>query len=83
MAITKSVSFRGITLPSAYIRVDRIMGGKRTGFQAEVGVYAEANVDLPLTTFGLSFNFDEGKDILPTAYDAMKSLPEFADATDC
>lgn len=83
MAITKSVSFRGITLPNAYMRVDRIMGGKYSGFQAEAGIYAAAGEPQPLTTVGFSFEYVAGQDVLPTAYDAMKTIPEFADATDC
>ncbi len=83
MAITKSVSFRGITLPNAYMRIDRIMGGKYSGFQVEAGIYAAAGEAQPLTMVGFSFEYVAGQDVLPTAYAAMKTIPEFADATDC
>ena len=83
MAITKSISLRGITIPGAYIRIDRIMGGKYSGVQAEAGIYSAAGVSQPLDVIGFSFAFDDNQDVLQTAYAALKQIPEFADATDC
>ena len=83
MAITKSFSLRGITVPNAYIRVDRIMGGKYSGFQAEAGIYASSSASLPIDTVGLSFGFVADKDLLVTGYEALKGLPEFSGAADC
>jgi hypothetical protein len=50
MAITQSLTVRGILLPEAYIRIDRLTGGKAAGFQAEAGLYARQDVSLPLDT---------------------------------
>ena len=83
MAITKTISLRGITIPDAYIRVDRIMGGKYSGFQAEAGIYAGPDVQQPLEIIGFTFAFAAGEDLMETAYEAAKSVPEFAGCSDC
>ncbi|MEF8746647.1 MAG: hypothetical protein V5B31_02060 [Candidatus Accumulibacter propinquus] len=83
MAITKSISLRGITIPGAYIRIDRIMGGKYSGFQAEAGIYAGPGVPQPLEIIGFNFGFVDGTDLMVTAYEAAKSLPEFSGCSDC
>jgi len=83
MAITQSLTVRGIVLPEAYIRIDRLTGGKYAGFQAEVGLYARQDVSLPLDTVGFAFGFVAGQDLLETAYAALKGLPEFKEAKDC
>lgn len=83
MAITKSISLRGITIPAAYIRIDRIMGGKYSGFSAEAGIYAGPGVSHPLDVIGFSFEFVAGKDLMETAYEAAKTVPEFAGSVDC
>jgi hypothetical protein len=55
MALTQPYDFRGITIPAAYIRVDRIFGGKREGWNSVIGVYASAesaaNGDEPLEQY--------------------------------
>lgn len=83
MAITKSIEVRGVVLPSAYIRLDRITGGKHAGFNGEAGIYASSSASLPIDTVGLSFGFVADQDLLVTGYDALKCLPEFAGAEDC
>jgi len=83
MALMQAIEVRGVTLPAAYIRVDRITGGKYAGFNAEVGIYASAGVSLPLDNFGLAFTFVSGQDLLETAYFAVKALPNFSSAADC
>jgi hypothetical protein len=83
MAITKSILLRGITVPDAYIRVDRIMGGKYSGFQAEAGVYAGPDLPQPLEIIGFFFGYVAGKDLMESAYDAAKAVPEFSGCSDC
>lgn len=83
MALMQAVEVRGVTLPAAYIRVDRLTGGKYSGFNAEVGIYASAEVNLPLEIFSLAFTFVSRQDLLETAYLAVKALPNFSSAADC
>ena len=83
MAITQYLTVRGILLPEAYIRIDRLTGGKYAGFQAEAGLYASRDVSFPLDTVGFAFDFVVGEDLLVTAYAALKRLPEFTEAKDC
>lgn len=40
MAISKSIDFKGLPVSAAYIRVNRIFGGKKEGWNALVMVYA-------------------------------------------
>lgn len=35
------------------------------------------------TNVGVSFEYVAWQDVLPTAYDSMKTIPEFEGATDC
>ena len=54
MALSANIKFKGIALPSAYIRVDRVFGGKKEGWNSVVGVYASsesAETESPLETF--------------------------------
>ena len=83
MAITQSLLVRGVVLPAAYIRIDRLTGGKYAGFQAEAGLYARQDVSFPLDTVGFAFDFVVGEDLLETAYAALKRLPDFTEAKDC
>lgn len=82
MAISKSMDFRGLTVENAYIRVDRIIGGKRAGFSAEAGCYASPTTTQPFDNIGFGFNYVEGEDTMTSAYKALKSLPQFSDAVD-
>lgn len=83
MALSQLISFRGVTIPSAYIRVDRITGGKYSGFNAEVGIYASPGESLPIDNFGVPFLFVEGQDVITSAYLAVKAIPNFVTAEDC
>ena len=54
MALSANIKFKGIALPSTYIRVDRVFGGKKEGWNSVVGVYASsesAETESPLETF--------------------------------
>ncbi len=83
MAITKSIEVRGVVLPAAYIRLDRITGGKYAGFQAEAGIYSSPEVAMPIDTVGVSFGFVPGQNLLETGYAALKGLPQFSGSGDC
>ncbi len=87
MALTQSITFGGIEIPNAYIRIDRIFGGKREGWNSVVSVYAsqEAAADCePLKQFNVPAEYsaiEENPYIL--LYRAIKGLDEYAEATDC
>ena len=40
MAIQGSFQYRGVTIPSAYLVLDSVFGGKTQGWQAVIKVYA-------------------------------------------
>lgn len=41
MALQASINFNGIAIPKAYIRVSRVFGGKREGWNSVVDIYAD------------------------------------------
>jgi hypothetical protein len=92
MALSKTIQFTpvGFTQPAvlqdAYIRVESVNGGKNS-LSASVVVYNKKDAEM-LAAQNLSFAFapDVGanaKDFIAQAYNHLKTLPEFAGATDC
>jgi len=49
MAKQVSISFKGIELPEAYVRINRVFGGKKEGWNAVVGVYKDAEAAKEMT----------------------------------
>lgn len=43
MALSTPLNYRGINIENAYIRVNRVFGGKKEGWNSVVGVYASAS----------------------------------------
>jgi hypothetical protein len=41
MAIQTNYDFNGLTIPNAYVRIDRLWGSSREGWNSLVGVYME------------------------------------------
>jgi len=83
MALAQSFSTpAGLVCNSAYIRIDRVITSKLSSV-IDVGFYS--NSDLPpfhtitLNTVPLLNEVN----VLQQAYEHLKTLPEFADATDC
>jgi len=87
MALSQAIDFNGIAVPSAYIRIDRIFGGKREGWNAVVSVYASADAAAtcePLEQFNASTEYsaiEENPYVL--LYRAIKGMDEYAEAKDC
>lgn len=87
MALTQSITFNGLTATNAYIRVDRVFGGKREGWNSVVSVYASAeaaNSCEPLMQFNCYMDYsaiEENPYVL--LYRAIKGLDEYAEAIDC
>lgn len=86
MAITQSYDFQGVTISNAYIRVDRVFGGKRGGWNSVVSVYASqeaAEIYAPLEQLNQSVPYDENEmNPYKKLYAALKA-EKFKEATDC
>lgn len=87
MALTQSITFNGLTAPNAYIRIDRVFGGKREGWNSVVSIYASQEAAAtcePLKQFNVPAEYsaiEENPYVL--LYRAIKGLDEYAEATDC
>jgi hypothetical protein len=90
MALSKSIKFtpvglsREIEISDAYHRVESVSGSKDK-ITATYSVRESA--DTPSALWEDSCEFvpiiDSGENFIKQAYDYLKTLPEFADATDC
>lgn len=83
MALQLSKDFNGIILPAAYVRVDRIFGGKKEGWNSVVGVYASAEAakeNAPLETFNQAAEYVSGENPYISLYAALKSREDMAGA---
>lgn len=92
MALSKTIEFTpiGFTQPAvlqnAYIRVESVTGGKNS-LSVSVVVYSKKDSEM-LAAQNLSFAFapevgPKANDFIAQAYAHLKTLPEFAGATDC
>jgi|LakMenEpi03Aug12_release.lakeMendotaPanAssembly.Ray.scaffolds.fasta_scaffold3501436_1 hypothetical protein len=83
-SVTPNLFDTASQLKNAYIRVDSISGTK-SRVNIFVGMYK--NIDNSfLQAHTLTFVFHpnlEGKNFIAQAYEHLKTLPEFAGATDC
>jgi hypothetical protein len=86
VAITQSYDFQGVTISNAYIRVDRVFGGKREGWNSVVSVYASqeaAEIYTPLEQLNQMAEYDENEaNPYKKLYAALKA-EKFKEATDC
>lgn len=84
MAIQASMNFNGIIISLAYIRIDRIFGGKREGWNSLVGIYANAahaadGVTAPLEQFNHATDYDPlNLNAMELVYKSLSKLPRFA-----
>lgn len=84
MALQTELNFKGINLPAAYIRVDRVFGGKREGWNSVVGVYASAEAaadQSPLETYNQPAEYVAEENPLSLVYSALKT--KYPEAVDC
>jgi hypothetical protein len=85
MALSKLISrkqagYKGELTANAYCRIDNINGSKEL-LHATVGFYADSlRLDRKVFDFTPSL---EGGNFIRQAYEHLKTLPEFAGATDC
>jgi len=84
MALKQTKEIKGLTVTDAYIRVDRIFGGKREGWNSVVGLYANSEATEPLETFNASAPYDS-EEINPYVllYGAIKEMDGYTEAVDC
>jgi len=87
MAIWQAMIVKGAVLPAAYIRIDRVFGGKAEGWSSLISIYASkesAEIEEPLKQINMSVPFNpEIMNPFKLLYDAMKLNPDFAKAEDC
>jgi hypothetical protein len=88
MALSTTVKHpSGATFANAYVRVDRISGGK-TGLEIETNAYlsaeAAAQGKASIVRFAnlMTPALEEGN-FIQQAYEYLKTLPEFEGAEDC
>jgi hypothetical protein len=86
MALSKSITLpSGLTANNAYIRIESvsIIKNEITGVTVNFFV-SSSNVESPIAVhcYGFDYTFD-GSNPIQQAYEYLKTLPEFADATDC
>jgi len=81
MALSKTTEVKGLTIQSAYHRVQKVAVTKDTlVFSVEVSADASS---APISMQALSCEYDlSGENAIKQAYEHLKTLPEFADAED-
>lgn len=83
MALKKSVLFKSINISDAYLRIFQFEGNKdRLHVGLEFCKDSGSERFDSLTIQNIPFDIS-GKNPIAQAYDYIKSLPEFAGATDC
>lgn len=84
MALKATKTVKGIEIKDAYVRVDRIFGGKREGWNSLVSVYASSEAAEPIEQFNCSAPY-EAEEANPYAlvYPAIKAMDGFESAVDC
>lgn len=81
MALQKTLTYKGLTIPNAYCKVWRIEGDK-TEISFGLGVYVSRDGErIYSETHTFDYNLD-GENPIKQAYEYVKTLPEFAGATD-
>jgi hypothetical protein len=82
MALQKTVTFKGINILNCYIKIWRIEGGK--DFISFNVSYSSNSTEEAFNgeTYSCAYNIN-GSNPIAQAYEHLKTLPEFAGATDC
>jgi hypothetical protein len=81
MALSKTITFKGITVNDAYLKVWQIQGDK-TEINFGLGYFASADSEMfDSKTFTMAYDI-EGDNPIKQAYTYLKTLSDFADAGD-
>lgn len=94
MAICANFTWRGVTISSAYIRIDYVYGGKRVPkvvpdrpyesyWVGNVGVYSEETQEEPFYTTAVSVPYVAEESPYPLLYAVVKAMPEVINPVDC
>ena len=82
MALQKTITFKGVTVGGAYIKIQSFNGNKEL-LKFDVSTHSQAGEQvLTVSSFEIPYNI-EGENPIKQAYAHLKTLPEFAGATDC
>jgi len=82
MALQKTVNFKGITVGDAYIKVQSFSGSKELLKFAVETCSRAGEQALTVSSYEMPYSIDGGNPIAQ-AYEYLKTLPEFAGATNC
>lgn len=82
MALSKDIEFKGISVPSAYHRVWNVSLSKAS-MSFGLSVHANAGGEMLSSTAHECAYDINGSNPIRQAYEHLKSLPEFASASDC
>jgi len=85
MALSKTITTKhGFVASSAYLRVENARISSKITLDFSLSYYKESNQDEPFETRSFVCAYDmAGENPLEQAYEHLKTLPEFAGATDC
>lgn len=90
MAIKGTYTWRGIDLEEAYVRVSNVSGNPRDGYAVEFSIFSSVafamdpeNKYKGLQGSQIYIKPENSDEILSTAYQALKQLPELAHFIDC
>lgn len=87
MALQASIKLNGLSIPKAYIRVESIFGGKTTGWNSLVSIYANAacaadGKTQPIEKFNQEASYDTSNlNALALIYTELSKLPRFSGCT--
>ena len=86
MALQMAKAFGGLAVPAAYIRIDRVFGGKREGWAGLVSVYASVDAAAaghpPIEQLNCTTSYVPDQHPLPALYAALKADLRFVAAID-
>jgi hypothetical protein len=81
MALSKTITFKGVAIPDAYHRVFGVSVTKET-VSFSLGVHASTDSQmLSSTSYACAYDLN-GNNPIQQAYEHLKTLPEFAGAAD-
>lgn len=82
MALSKTLEYKGIPVPNAYIKVWRFAGNKDQ-IHFDAGFHSAEGAEM-FESKAYSFNLDlNGDNPVKQAYLYLKTLPEFVGSVDC
>jgi hypothetical protein len=87
MALKKNITLKNnfgddVTFVDSYIKIEKLAGGKEQ-LGINVSFYKKQNEQIVDSKNYLFTPSLEGKNFISQAYDHLRTLPEFAGATDC